>query len=75
MRNNRLVLNSDKTHLLILTSAHRHRKFGDFGISLNTGNETILPQESEHLLGATLSNNFMWNLHLRDGEKSLLKTL
>ena len=34
-----------------------------------------MPQESEKLLGTTLSNNFMWNLHLRDEEKSLLKTL
>ena len=75
MLNNRLVLNSDKTHLLVLSSPHRHRKFDNFNVSLNTGNEIILPQESEDLLGTTLSNNFMWNLYLRDGEKSLLKTL
>ena len=75
MVNNGLVLNSDKTHLLVMTSAHRHRKSGDFGITLDTGNEIILPQESEKLLGATISNNFLWNSHLRDDDKSLLKSL
>ena len=75
MINNRLVLNSDKTHLLVLTSAHRHRKNGNFGISLDTGNETVLPQDCEELLGATLSNNFLWNNHIRDGEKAVIKSL
>ena len=73
MLKNRLVLNGDKTHLLVLSSAHRHRKFGNFGIVLNTGKETILPQESEHLLGATLSNNFTWNQHLISGMAQLLR--
>lgn len=75
MSDNWLVLNSDKTHLLIMTSPHRHRKNGNFGMSLNTGTEVIERRESEALLGATLSNNFQWNLHLRDGEKSVLRTL
>ena len=26
-------------------------------------------------MGTTIANNFLWNLHVRDGEKSLLKTL
>ena len=62
MANNLLVLNSDKTHLLVHTSPHRHRKFGNFGITLNTGSEIIQPQDSKQLLGATIANNFMWNL-------------
>ena len=35
----------------------------------------VMPQESEYLLGATLSNNFTWNLHLLDSDKALLKSL
>ena len=75
MVNNRLVLNRDKTHLLILSSSHCHRKHGDLGIHLNTGNEIVLPQESERLLGVTVTNNFQWNMHTLDGEKSILKSL
>ena len=55
MVNNRLVQNSDKTHLLILTSPHRHRKHGNFNITLNTVTEIIEPGQSEVLLGAELS--------------------
>ena len=75
MQNNLLVLNSDKTHLVVMASAHKHRKYDSFGIELNTGNEIIQPAESEILLGATLSNNFQWNQHVQDGEKSMMKSL
>ena len=75
MRNNKLVLNSDKTHLLIMASPNKHRKHGNFGITLNTGKERIEPIDSEILLGATLSNNFMWNQHIRDGEQAMIHTL
>ena len=67
MANNRLKLNSDKTHLLIM---HQH-----FGIKLDTGQEEIEPTEHEKLLGAHISNDFKWNNHLRDNEKSPFKFL
>ena len=75
MMDNKLVLNSDKTHLVIMSSSHKHRKYNNFGITLNTGNEIIEPAHSEVLLGATISNNFTWNEHIRDGEKSMMKSL
>ena len=75
MRNNHLVFNSDKTHDLIIASASKHRKHGNFNVSLNTGREIVEPIESEYLLGANLTNNFQWNQHVRDGENSLMKTL
>ena len=75
MKNNLLVLNSDKTHLMVLASPHKHRKHGDFSITLDTGNEIITPQDSGELLGITLSNNFRWNQHIRDGESSLMSIL
>ena len=75
MTNNRLVQNSDKTHLLVMCSSHKHRRFNNFGITLNTGSEIIEPRETETLLGAQLSNNFTWNHHIRDGEFSMFKVL
>ena len=34
---NKLVLNSSKTHLLIMASLQKHRKHGNFGVTLETG--------------------------------------
>ena len=58
-----------------MASAHKHRKHGNFHVTLNTGSEIINPIESEYLLGANLSNNFLWNQHVRDGDNCLIKTL
>ena len=55
MASNRLVLNSDKTHLLVMASRKKHKKNGDYGIYLNTGSEIISPQAHEKLLGYTTS--------------------
>ena len=43
MASNKLVLNTDKTHLLVMASKASHRVHQDFNISLNTGFETIRP--------------------------------
>ena len=75
MSQNKLVLNGDKTHLLIMASSQKHRKFENFGIFLDTGNEEILPISSEKLLGAKISNNFLWNDHIRDDDYSMFKSL
>ena len=75
MGQNKLVLNSDKTHLLVMASAHKHRKHQDFGIVLNTGAEVIEPTSNEKLLGGVISNNFTWNNHIRDNKTSMFKIL
>ena len=59
MSRNKLILNSDKTHLLIMSSARKHRKYGDFAITLDTGNEIIEPKSEEKLLGGTVSHNLL----------------
>ena len=75
MSQNKLVLNSDKTHLLIMASSQKHRKHNNFGISLDTGTEIIEPKSGEKLLGAKISNDFRWNLHIRDDEFSMFRSL
>ena len=75
MAMNKLFLNTDKTHVLIMTSAVQHNKYGNFGIELNTGAETITPSESERLLGAQISNNFLWNDHIYGNDKSMVKMI
>ena len=75
MNSNKLVLNTDKTHLLVMCSKSNHRKNGDFGITLNTGTEVIEPIPSEKLLGGYISSDFTWNNHIRDNQNSVFKTL
>jgi hypothetical protein len=75
MASNKLVLNSEKTHLLAMSTDRMHKIHGNFGIVLDTGMETILPQDHEKLLGCTISSNFTWNQHLRDDEFSLHRQL
>ena len=75
MAKNRLVLNDDKTHLIVMATAHQHRAHGNFGITLNTGTEEIEPISCEKLLGGYISYDFKWNEHVRGNEGSIFKTL
>ena len=71
MAMNKLSLNTEKTHLMILTSARQHRVNGDYGIQLDTGSESILPSVNERLLGVHVANNFTWNEHILSMVRSL----
>lgn len=75
MDNNKLFLNSDKTHLLIMCSSKKPSNHKDFNITLNTGTEIIEPSQEERLLGANVTNDFLWKSHLRDHKKSVISTL
>ena len=72
---NKLVLNSDKTHLLIMATPYQHRQHQDYGITLNTGAEIILPSYKEKLLGGFITNDFKYNEHLKDNEQSAFRSL
>ena len=72
MTNNRLILNSDKTHLLVMTSSTMHRFHGNFDITLNTESEVIEPQDNETLLGGIISSDLKWIEHIQTGKKSML---
>ena len=41
-----LVLNNNKTHLLVMASAQRNRKYGNFGVTIDTDSEIIEPIHS-----------------------------
>ena len=75
MANNKLVLNSDKTHLLVMASARNHKTHRNYGITLNTGAEIIKPQDNEKLLGGFISNDLTWKENIRDNAKSLLNMI
>ena len=75
MGRNKHILNSDKTHLLIMTSAIKHRNHQNFNITLDTGSEIIEPISEERLLGGLVSSDLKWNKHVRDDKKSLITIL
>ena len=58
-----------------MATSQKHRVHGDFGITLDTGNEIIEPIFTEKLLGGHITNDFKWNEHIRDNEKSLFRQL
>ena len=58
-----------------MASRTQHRLHGNYGVELDTGNEIILPQEHERLLGCEISNNFSWKEHLQDNEYSLQRQM
>ena len=75
MSNNRLILNTDKTHLLIMTSAVNHRRHGNYGITLDTGAEIVEPDETEKLLGGLISNDLTWKENIRGNKESMFSII
>ena len=75
MAANKLVLNTDKTHLLVMASESQHRIHGNYGVELDTGNEIIFPEEHDRLLGCQIKCNFRWVEHLQNNEASLQRQL
>ena len=72
--NNRLKLNDDKTHLLIMTTKQKQRIL-NIDIQINTPNEEIRPIKSEKLLGIYIQDDLKWSEYIQNHEKSLIKEL
>ena len=72
--NNRLKLNDDKTHLLIMTTQQKQRII-NINIKINTPTEEIHPIKSEKLLGIYIQDNLKWSEYIQNHEKSLIKQL
>ena len=73
MHANKLVINPDKTHLLVMGS-RKHRD-ARTDVSVNASGHTIRPTVTEKLLGGQLHQSLTWNLHLRDHRTSLTNQL
>ena len=64
MNANKLVINPDKTHLMVMGSKKHVSKRRE--VSMLAGGFVIKPSESEKLLGGQLHQGLEWNHHLRD---------
>ena len=74
MGNNKLKLNDDKTHLLIMTTKQKQRLV-NINVKINTPTEEINPIKSEKLLGIFIQDDLKWNEYIQNNEKRLLKQL
>ena len=74
MANNRLKLNDDKTHLLVMTTAQARGR-ADNQVQIATPTEIIRPSKSEKLLGCWVNDDLKWNEHIRDNKENLITAL
>ena len=71
---NKLKVNSDKTHLLLMMTEQK-RRHHPTTVKIETGTETIETTEVERLLGAYIHQNMKWTEYIRNNDNSLLHCL
>ena len=72
-RDNRLVINDGKTHLIVMgTRRHAHLREQ---VYVDTGTIIVRPVDSEKLLGLNLHQSLKWKYHLISSDNSLIKCL
>ena len=71
MAENKLVVNPEKTHFMILGPKKIDRDM----FSITAGEYTIKPTESEKLLGCHINQSLKWNDHLVDSKPSMVGQL
>jgi hypothetical protein len=77
MHSNKLKVNSDKTHLLVIAKSSggeiRGREAAErrAAVTLTVGGEQIKQSDYEVLLGATVHHSGTWNTMIRDGKASI----
>ena len=76
MAANFLVINDDKTHLVVAgSSCSRSVQSARKEEVIKAGNSTIRPSKTETLLGCQISEDLKWKEHLLLGDKSMVKQL
>ena len=76
MVNNKLKLNDDKTHLLVMTTGQaKVRVMAANQVKIETPTEVIRPSRSEKLLGCWVHDDLKWAEHLRDNSENLIRSL
>ena len=76
MVNNRLKLNDDKTHLLVMcTGQTKGRAMLGHQVQIVTPTAVIKPSRTEKLLGCWVQDDLKWGEHLRDSTENLIRSL
>ena len=75
---NRLKLNDDKTHLMVLSTSQarlRRNRRDEASVQITTPTEIIEQSEFEKLLGTWLHQDMKWAENIMDNNESLVKSL
>ena len=72
---NRLCINTDKTHTMVLCTEQKRRHIETKEVMLDTGSEIIHPTPSELLLGFQVDQNLGFGNFLLAGKDSVLSSL
>ena len=75
LTDNKLKVNDDKTHLLVLTTRQKRRYVVTNSVRIETPTASIKPSRVEQLLGAQVHQDLRWVNHILDSDASLLKAL
>ena len=73
MNANKLVINQDKTHLMVMGSkktANLRKQ-----VTMQAGTFVITPTETEKVLGGQIHQSLQWNQHLQGSKTSLVRQL
>ena len=68
---NKLVINDDKTHLLVLGTKSTAARRAE--VSLQAGNHLIMPTKSEKLLGCLINEDLKWKENILGNKQSIIK--
>ena len=72
---NKLKVNDEKTHLLVMTTRQRRRFMDTRSMSMITPTATITASPVEKLLGAYIHEDMKWTEHIMANDDSLIKSL
>jgi hypothetical protein len=73
MSANKLVINDDKTHLVVMATKKFNQKRLD--VRIQAGPFTIAPSPTEKLLGCVISQDLKWKQHILGSDQSMIKQL
>ena len=73
MESNRLVINADKTHLVVM--GKRKMDTARKEVHLLAGTHIIEPSVTQKLLGCHIHQNLKWKEHIQTNDKSLIRQL
>ena len=75
LRGNRLKVNDDKTHLLVMSTRQKRRFRDTSTVAITTPTAVIGPSSVERLLGAQVHQDLHWGEHIMYNKEALIKSL
>ena len=75
LTSNKLKVNDEKTHLLVMSTRQKRRFRDTSTITINTPTAVITPSSVERLLGAQIHQDMHWKEHIMNNKDALLKSL